>query len=80
MDIRILNCDRNEENILVNKTQSGEYKLIPIDHGFSLPDKIAINDFDIIWFDWNAVKLPFTRKDLEFIKKINPLEDCKRIS
>lgn len=49
LDIRILNCDRNDTNILVKKhnvqieTSNGikvkkEYKLIPIDHGLSFPD------------------------------------------
>ena len=37
-----------------------KYKLIPIDHGFSLPDTIAINDFDIVWYEWSAAKVPFS--------------------
>lgn len=56
LDIRILNCDRNEENILVrkvavanvakrdspNKGKNYELEMIPIDHGLSFPDKISI--------------------------------------
>lgn len=43
LDIRIINCDRNEANILVKKlihkeTKKKFFKLIPIDHGLSLPD------------------------------------------
>jgi len=37
LDLRILNLDRNASNILVQKTENS-YKLIPIDHGLSIPD------------------------------------------
>ena len=50
LDIRILNCDRNEANILVRKLailgkekMKGKLlKLIPIDHGLSFPDNFEI--------------------------------------
>lgn len=45
LDLRTLNCDRNEANILVIKKISGPSKgsnkqmtLIPIDHGLTFPD------------------------------------------
>ena len=46
LDLRILNCDRNEANILVIKklvsnNKGGTNKLtnmVPIDHGLSFPD------------------------------------------
>ncbi len=46
LDLRILNCDRNEANILVVKKMVTNNKgatsritnLIPIDHGLSFPD------------------------------------------
>ena len=45
--MRILNCDRNEMNILVKKQrEKGSlkyfYQLIPIDHGLSFPDSLEI--------------------------------------
>ena len=42
LDIRILNCDRNLENILIKKVEKNKFplimdlKLIPIDHGFKI--------------------------------------------
>ena len=55
IDIRIINCDRNDDNILVMKfkfnnntrkkqknSDKSYYKLIPIDHSLSLPDSIEI--------------------------------------
>jgi hypothetical protein len=44
LDIRIVNCDRNDANILVKKVMVGKdkpkkiVKFIPIDHGLSFPD------------------------------------------
>jgi hypothetical protein len=41
LDLRILNLDRNASNILVQKSGSS-YKLIPIDHGLSIPDSLEV--------------------------------------
>ena len=43
LDIRILNMDRNEGNILVTH----DNKLVPIDHGLSIPDCFDISEFDL---------------------------------
>lgn len=51
LDIRILNADRNDENMLVKKRNS-RLELIPIDHGLSLPDTIDICRDNVIWMDW----------------------------
>lgn len=43
--MRILNCDRNESNILIkikNKNNKKKFKFIPIDHGLSFPDRFEI--------------------------------------
>lgn len=54
LDIRILNCDRNDENILISKKRKEnnnnrlslnaeyDFRLIPIDHGLSFPDCFEI--------------------------------------
>lgn len=65
LDIRILNCDRNLENILIKKVEKNKpFKLIPIDHGFSLPDPIEIYDYEVSWSDWKSAKKPFTKEEL----------------
>lgn len=58
LDIRILNCDRNDDNILIRKekkkAEKGEVlKLIPIDHALSFPDCFAIADFYLAWTSWD---------------------------
>jgi len=46
-DLLLLNCDRNGGNILVQKDS---FKLVPIDHAFSLPDYQHLSDLQ--WFEW----------------------------
>ena len=46
LDIRILNMDRNEGNILVCKNEN-HYKLVPIDHGLSISDTFEISNYDL---------------------------------
>lgn len=49
--MRILNSDRNEANILVQRLGS-QCKLIPIDHGYALPTQLEISPFDWCWYEW----------------------------
>jgi hypothetical protein len=42
LDIRLANADRHAGNILVSKEEGATYKLIPIDHGYCLPEKVII--------------------------------------
>jgi hypothetical protein len=74
MDLRLLNSDRNGGNILVRKRpRKGEamgaytprdgshyeYQLIPIDHGYCLPEEICIDDsLNLCWFEWRQVRGP----------------------
>lgn len=42
LDIRLANTDRHAGNILVNKDhEDGHIRLIPIDHGYCLPDHVS---------------------------------------
>ncbi len=80
LDLRILNCDRNQANIgvrkLTKKSESSKskifYELIPIDHGLSFPDNFEIYDHEITWMDYPQSKLPFSESEKEFIAGINP--------
>eukprot|EP01016_Furgasonia_blochmanni_P038025 TRINITY_DN4550_c0_g1_i10.p1 TRINITY_DN4550_c0_g1~~TRINITY_DN4550_c0_g1_i10.p1 ORF type:complete len:749 (+),score=202.58 TRINITY_DN4550_c0_g1_i10:68-2248(+) len=81
LDIRILNCDRNEENILVrrHKGKDGKHwnELIPIDHGLSLPDCFDVCDYEIVWMSWPQAKEPFSKEELDIINSINPKKDAE---
>lgn len=85
LDFRILNCDRNEENILVLKKKNKEtkknyYKLYPIDHALSFPDCLKIFDYEICWMGWDQAGEPFSENTRNYILNINVLDDMKRLS
>lgn len=57
LDLRLLNLDRNEQNILVKykidkKSGKRVKTLVPIDHGLCIPDNLAVCSFDIGWLSW----------------------------
>jgi hypothetical protein len=52
LDLRIQNCDRNDENILIKKTP-GKFQLLPIDHGLSFPDTFSVIKDEVCWMYWN---------------------------
>lgn len=41
LDIRLANADRHAGNILVCQDDGGHLKLVPIDHGYCLPEKVS---------------------------------------
>jgi hypothetical protein len=46
-----MNLDRNACNILVQK-KDDEYRLIPIDHGLTIPDSLAVSSYDLAWLSF----------------------------
>jgi hypothetical protein len=54
LDLKILNMDRNDLNILV---KSPGRILCPIDHGFCLPDDLNINRDSWEWYRWPQVRI-----------------------
>jgi hypothetical protein len=74
LDLRILNMDRNEGNLLVTKT-GPNYALVPIDHGMTFPDCFDISVEDLCWFSWPQVKEPIHPELLALIERIDPVND-----
>jgi len=70
LDIRLLNHDRNAENILITKSEQ-QYRLIPIDHAWTLPDTLPDQDLYFEWLSWRQSKYPFSEKTLATIKEID---------
>lgn len=55
---RILNSDRNGENLLVVRHgRDGERQLCPIDHGYCLPDRLELDYFSLQWRNWRQAKV-----------------------
>eukprot|EP01117_Protostelium_nocturnum_P017953 TRINITY_DN739_c0_g1_i1.p1 TRINITY_DN739_c0_g1~~TRINITY_DN739_c0_g1_i1.p1 ORF type:complete len:403 (+),score=169.37 TRINITY_DN739_c0_g1_i1:948-2156(+) len=68
LDLILFNTDRHEGNILFKK-EADSYSLIPIDHGFSLPDNLGGAWFD--WMNYSQAKKPFSESSLEFINSFD---------
>lgn len=75
MDMRLLNRDRNDENLLVKKTSSKGMELIPIDHGCSLPDTFEVNWHDWAWLSWPQTKQPLSDQEKAYIARLDAEHD-----
>lgn len=73
LDLRLLNLDRNEENILLIK-QGENLRLVPIDHTYSLPSTLDNLYFE--WMHWKQAKVPFSPETLSYIQSLDPIADA----
>jgi len=74
LDIRLLNTDRHDGNILAVPDSK---KLIPIDHGFVLPAQLGETYF--AWLHWKQAKAPFDSTTLEYIANLDIESDTKTL-
>lgn len=76
LDLRLANADRHAGNILVCKDEEGgNYKLVPIDHGYCLPEKFEDCTFE--WLYWPQAREPFSDETIAYIKSLDAEEDIK---
>lgn len=73
-DIRVLNLDRNGENLLVVK-EGDQFRLVPIDHSYILPESIQNPFFE--WINWKQAKEPFSPEILKYISEMDVEEDSR---
>lgn len=52
LDLRLMNLDRNAQNILVTKCSDNSLRLVPIDHGLTIPDNLEVCSFDLEWLKY----------------------------
>ncbi|ETV82108.1 hypothetical protein, variant 1 [Aphanomyces astaci] len=75
LDMRLVNTDRNDGNLLVRRRRlpdgKAEHELIPIDHGYSIPDTIEIAWCDWCWYNWPQLKVPLSDVDRQYILNLN---------
>lgn len=84
LDVRIFNTDRHSGNILVRRLGPDMFErrhsnpgsrldeavqLIPIDHGFCLPETLEAAYFE--WLHWPQASLPFSAEELEYIASLD---------
>jgi len=84
LDTRIANFDRNHGNMLVKVAQADDgargLRLVPIDHGCALPDRLGIWVGDVVWMDWPQARQPFGEEELRYIKGLDGHADAWLLS
>ncbi|OVA14700.1 Phosphatidylinositol 3-/4-kinase [Macleaya cordata] len=73
LDIRLANADRHAGNILMSKGKEGQTVLIPIDHGYCLPENFEDCTFD--WLYWPQAKKPYSPDTIDYIRSLDAEED-----
>ncbi|EXB97805.1 putative phosphatidylinositol 4-kinase type 2-beta [Morus notabilis] len=72
-DIRMANADRHAGNVLISKGKEGQTVLIPIDHGYCLPEKFEDCTFD--WLYWPQAQKPYSPNTIEYINSLDAEQD-----
>ncbi|CAL5224925.1 g7694 [Coccomyxa viridis] len=73
LDMRLGNCDRNGGNILVKRGASGAHELVPIDHGYVLPD--SFQDISFEWLYWPQARAPLDGAARAYIAALDAERD-----
>ncbi|KAK4594013.1 hypothetical protein RGQ29_017908 [Quercus rubra] len=74
LDIRLANADRHAGNILLSKEQvDGKTLLIPIDHGYCLPE--TFEDCTFEWLYWPQARQPYSSETIDYIRSLDAEED-----
>ncbi|ETW02742.1 hypothetical protein, variant [Aphanomyces invadans] len=83
LDMRVVNTDRNDANLLVRRRRTpdgrAEHDLIPIDHGYSIPDTIEIAWCDWCWYNWPQLKVPLSDEDRQYILNLNVEHEIQNV-
>lgn len=62
----------------MTRSHNHEYELIPIDHGYCLPEEICIDDsLNLCWFEWRQVKEPMDKETVAFIESLDAEKDAQ---
>jgi len=79
LDIRLFNTDRHGGNILYKEKRepngTNHFKLMPIDHGYTLPS--TLDEAWFVWQHWPQVKQKMSEKTLQYIKELDVEKDIK---
>jgi len=65
LDLRIFNSDRHPGNLLFDEDSN---RLIPIDHGLTLPPLSHLAEAEFGWISWKQANEPFSDRTLSFLR------------
>lgn len=57
-----------------------EYELVPIDHGYCLPQYLEVAWCDWCWYQWPQLRVPLSEEDRTYILSLDPSKDMEMIS
>lgn len=82
LDVRTLNHDRHGGNILVTNSSSPNrrYNLVPIDHGYILPDGSNEGMHPIpwpVWMDWPMIREPVSDRLKTYIEHLDAESEAR---
>lgn len=76
LDLRVFNTDRHGGNILCRKDKDDNIvRLIPIDHGLTLPVWFYLGEAFFDWVFWPQAQEPFSQESLNLIESIDIKKD-----
>ncbi|KAF9616390.1 hypothetical protein IFM89_029644, partial [Coptis chinensis] len=73
LDIRLANADRHAGNILLSKGEGDQTVLIPIDHGYCLPENFEDCTFE--WLYWPQARKSYSSDVIKYIKSLDAEQD-----
>ncbi|GAB4834573.1 Phosphatidylinositol 4-kinase gamma 4 [Ancistrocladus abbreviatus] len=74
LDIRLANADRHGGNLLLRrKSREGQISLIPIDHGYCLPENFEDITFD--WLYWPQAREQYSPDTINYIRSLDAEKD-----
>jgi len=76
LDTRIGNLDRHSGNLLAVPFGK-DLSLVPIDHGFSLPDYRKMKDITFDWLSWKQASSPFSDETKQYIDSLDLVADAR---
>ncbi|KAL3838072.1 hypothetical protein ACJIZ3_022663 [Penstemon smallii] len=76
LDIRLANADRHSGNILIHKEgEKGQVVLIPIDHGYCLPENFEDCTFE--WLYWPQAREKFSTDTIAYVNSLDAERDIE---
>lgn len=75
LDCRIFNLDRSERSILLQRGASTKMRLVPIDHGLSMPSWDKLSGACFCWSSWKLAAEPFSEAMRIYVAALEPFKD-----
>jgi hypothetical protein len=79
LDLRMINTDRNDSNLLIERDGSQVISVVPIDHGLCLPTTLQVGECDLVWLNWPQTLEPFDDDAKAWVAQIDANRDAEML-